>query len=186
VLESGELEKVGSSRTKSVNGRGLSATNADLRAAVAAKDFREDLLFRLNTVEIRLPALRDRKEDIPALAGYFLARYAARYRKQLRGIEPAALQAMLQYGWPGNVRELDHAVERAVLMARGSELEVGDLGLNPQKAALPSLDDMSLEMVESILIRKALGRAAGNVSHAADALGLSRGALYRRIEKYGL
>jgi DNA-binding NtrC family response regulator len=186
VLESGELEKVGSSRTKSVNVRVLSATNADLSAAVAAKDFREDLLFRLNTVEIRLPALRDRKEDIPALAGYFLARYAARYRKQLRGIEPAALQAMLQYGWPGNVRELDHAVERAVLMARGSELEVGDLGLNPQKAALPSLDDMSLEMVESILIRKALGRAAGNVSHAADALGLSRGALYRRIEKYGL
>ena len=186
VLESGELEKVGSSRTKSVNVRVLSATNADLRAAVAAKDFREDLLFRLNTVEIRLPALRDRKEDIPALAGYFLARYAARYRKQLRGIEPAALQAMLQYGWPGNVRELDHAIERAVLMARGSELELGDLGLNPQKAAVPSLDDMSLEMVESILIRKALGRAAGNVSHAADALGLSRGALYRRIEKYGL
>jgi DNA-binding NtrC family response regulator len=186
VLESGELEKVGSSRTKSVNVRVLSATNADLRAAVAAKDFREDLLFRLNTVEIRLPALRHRKEDIPALAGYFLARYAARYRKTLRGIEPAALQAMLQYAWPGNVRELDHAMERAVLMARGSELEVGDLGLNPQKAALPSLDDMSLEMVESILIRKALGRAAGNVSHAADALGLSRGALYRRIEKYGL
>ncbi len=186
VLESGELEKVGSSRTKSVDVRVLSATNADLRAACAAREFREDLLFRLNTVEIRLPALRERKEDIPALAGYFLSRYAARYRKALRGVEAAALQTMIQYAWPGNVRELDHCIERAVLMARGTELEAVDLGLNPQKAAVSSLDDMSLEMVESILIRKALGRAAGNVSHAADALGLSRGALYRRIEKYGL
>ena len=187
VLETGELEKVGSSRTKSVDVRVLSATNADLQASVIAKEFREDLLFRLNTVEIRLPALRDRKEDIPALAGHFLARYAGRYRKVLHGVEAAALQAMLQYAWPGNVRELDHTMERAVLMARGTEVEVGDLGLNPPKGgSATSLDDMSLEMVESVLIRKALGRANGNVSHAADALGLSRGALYRRIEKYGL
>lgn len=187
VLETGELEKVGSSRTKSVNVRVLSATNADLQASVAAREFREDLLFRLNTVEIRLPALRDRKEDIPALAGHFLARYAARYRKVLNGMEATALQAMIQYGWPGNVRELDHTMERAVLMTRGTEVEVGDLGLNPVKVGTAtSLDEMSLEMVESVLIRKALGRANGNVSHAADALGLSRGALYRRIEKYGL
>jgi DNA-binding NtrC family response regulator len=187
VLETGELEKVGSSRTKSVDVRVLSATNADLSASVIAKEFREDLLFRLNTVEIRLPALRDRKEDIPALAGHFLARYAARYRKVLHGVEASALQTMMAYAWPGNVRELDHTMERAVLMARGNEVEVGDLGLNPAKVGgASSLDDMSLEMVESVLIRKALGRANGNVSHAADALGLSRGALYRRIEKYGL
>jgi DNA-binding NtrC family response regulator len=164
----------------------LSATNADLRAECSAGRFREDLLFRLNTVEISLPPLRERREDIPALAGYFLARYSARYRRPIQGLEPAALQLMLHYHWPGNVRELDHTTERAILMARGDRIEAADLGLNTQRASTQSLDEMSLETVEAILIRKALARAAGNVSHAADALGLSRGALYRRIEKYGL
>ncbi len=186
VLETGQLERVGSSKTQTVNVRMLSATNADLRAECAAGNFREDLLFRLNTVEISLPPLRERREDIPALAGHFLARYAARYRRSIQGMEPTALQLMLHYSWPGNVRELDHTMERAVLMARGTRVESADLGLNGQRAAPQSLDDMSLEAVEAILIRKALTRASGNVSHAADALGLSRGALYRRMEKYGL
>jgi DNA-binding NtrC family response regulator len=186
VLETGELERVGSSKTQTVNVRMLSATNADLRAECAAGRFREDLLFRLNTVEISLPPLRERREDIPALAGYFLSRYSARYRRPIQGLEPAALQLMLHYHWPGNVRELDHTTERAILMARGDRIEAADLGLNTQRASTQSLDEMSLETVEAILIRKALARAAGNVSHAADALGLSRGALYRRIEKYGL
>jgi len=187
VLESGEMERVGSSKTQRVNVRMLSATNADLRAECAAGRFREDLLFRLNTVEIPLPPLRDRREDIPSLAGHFLARYAARYRRQIQGFEPAAMQQMLQYGWPGNVRELDHTTERAILMARGERIEAADLGLHMQRSGTASnLDEMSLETVEAILIRKALARANGNVSHAADALGLSRGALYRRIEKYGL
>lgn len=187
VLETGELERVGSSKTQKVNVRMLSATNADLRTECAAGRFREDLLFRLNTVEINLPPLRDRRDDIPALAAHFLARYAARYRRPLQGLEPAALQMLLNYGWPGNVRELDHTIERAVLMARGERIEPADLGLNAQRgAAVQSMDEMSLEAVEAVLIRKALARANGNVSHAADALGLSRGALYRRIEKYGL
>ena len=186
VLETGELERVGSSKTQTVNVRMLSATNADLRAECVAGRFREDLLFRLNTVEISLPPLRERREDIPALAGYFLSRYSARYRRPIQGLEPAALQLMLHYNWPGNVRELDQTTERAVLMARGDRIEAADLGLNAQRASTQSLDEMSLETVEAILIRKALARAAGNVSHAADALGLSRGALYRRIEKYGL
>jgi len=186
VLETGELERVGSSKTQKVDVRMLSATNADLRAEAAAGRFREDLLFRLNTVEISLPPLRERREDIPALAGHFLARYAARYRRPIEGLEPAALQMMLQYGWPGNVRELDHTIERSVLMARGQRIEPADLGLNAQRGTAQSMDEMSLEAVEAILIRKALARAGGNVSHAADALGLSRGALYRRIEKYGL
>ncbi|HMH11570.1 MAG TPA: sigma-54 dependent transcriptional regulator [Edaphobacter sp.] len=186
VLETGELERVGSSKTQTVNVRMLSATNADLRAECAAGRFREDLLFRLNTVEISLPPLRERREDIPSLAGYFLSRWSARYRRPIQGLEPAALQLMLHYNWPGNVRELDHTIERAVLMARGDRIEAADLGLNAQRASTQSLDEMSLETVEAILIRKALARAAGNVSHAADALGLSRGALYRRIEKYGL
>jgi DNA-binding NtrC family response regulator len=186
VLETGELERVGSSKTQRVNVRMLSATNADLRAECAAGRFREDLLFRLNTVEIALPPLRERREDIPELAAHFLARYAARYRRVILGLEPGALQMMLSYPWPGNVRELDHTIERAVLMARGERIDAPDLGLNTQRGAAQSMDDMSLEAVEAILIRKALARTGGNVSHAADALGLSRGALYRRIEKYGL
>ena len=187
VLETGELERVGSSRTQQVDVRILSATNANLRQECAEGRFREDLLFRLNTVEICLPPLRERREDIPALAGHFLARHAARYRRQIQGIEPAALQLMLQYAWPGNVRELDHTIERAVLMARGERIDASDLALNAQRVTgSPTLDDMSLEGVEAILIRKALARAGGNVSQAAEALGLSRGALYRRIEKYGL
>jgi DNA-binding NtrC family response regulator len=186
VLETGELERVGSSKTRRVDVRLLSATNADLNAEIEAGRFRADLLFRLNTVEIHLPPLRERREDIPPLAAHFLSRYAQRYRKQVAGIDPGALQAMLSYAWPGNVRELDHTLERAVLMARGPQIEVVDLGLNPARTASPSLDEMSLESVESILIRKALSRSAGNVSQAADALGLSRGALYRRMEKYGI
>jgi len=141
----------------------------------------------LNTVELVLPPLRDRREDIPALAGHFLARHATRYRRSIQGLEPGALQIMLQYAWPGNVRELDHTMERAVLMARGTHIEAADLALQGQRSTTPgAMDDMSLEAVEAILIRKALVRVGGNVSQAADALGLSRGALYRRIEKYGL
>ncbi|HYK35256.1 sigma-54 dependent transcriptional regulator [Alloacidobacterium sp.] len=186
VLETGEMERVGSSKTRRVNVRVLSATNADLHAEVEQGRFRGDLLFRLNTVEIHLPPLRDRREDIPLLAAHFLNRYASRYRKQMEGIDPAALQVMLQYPWPGNVRELDHTIERAVLMARGNRIEASDLGLNQTRASSQALEDMSLESVESILIRKALTRANGNVSQAAEALGLSRGALYRRMEKYGI
>ena len=187
VLETGELERVGSSRTQSVDVRVLSATNANLHQEASDGRFREDLLFRLNTVEINLPPLRERREDIPALAGHFLARHATRYRRAIHGLEPSALQLMLNYGWPGNVRELDHTIERAVLMARGERIDAADLALHAQRTTSPNtMDDLSLEAVEAILIRKALARVGGNVSQAADALGLSRGALYRRIEKYGL
>ena len=186
VLETGELERVGSSTTKKVDVRMLSATNADLLAEAEAGRFRADLLFRLNTVEIKLPALRERREDLPALAAHFMSKYATRYRRQIEGFEPAAMQSMLAHAWPGNVRELDHTMERAVLMARSTKVGVADLGLTAARATSQSLDDLSLESVEAILIRKALARAQGNVSHAAEALGLSRGALYRRIEKYGL
>src|ERR1700685_2978069 len=186
VLETGDLERVGSSQTRRVNVRLLSATNADLLEECAQGRFREDLLFRLNTVEIHLPPLRERREDIPLLAGHFLARYTARYRKPVTGFEPSALEAMFQHSWPGNVRELDHAIERAVLMARGPRILNSDLGLSHVRSSGQSLDELSLEAVESILIRKALARAGGNVSHAAEALGLSRGALYRRMEKYGI
>jgi DNA-binding NtrC family response regulator len=186
VLETGEIERVGSSRTKHVNVRVISATNSDLGAAIAAGLFREDLLFRLNTVEIHLPALRERREDIPALAAHFLSRYATRYRVQVRGFAPAAMQMMMQYAWPGNVRELEHTLERSVLMAHNDEVQVSDLGLNLQRPQGQNLEELSIEEVESILVRKALQRFHGNVSQAAEALGLSRGALYRRMERYGL
>ena len=186
VLEAGEIERVGSSRAVQVDVRVVSATNADLRAACASGQFREDLLFRLNTVEIHVPALRERREDIPALAGYFLSRYASRYRRPIQGFEPSALQLLMQYAWPGNVRELEHTLERAVLMCRGNEIQRADLGLDMLRPQSQNLEELSLESVEAILIRKALQRSQGNVSLAAETLGLSRGALYRRMEKYGL
>ena len=186
VLESREIERLGSSRTRRVDVRVVSATNADLRSACAAGQFREDLLFRLNTVELHVPALRERREDIPVLAVHFLTRYALRYRLKIMGFEASALQLLMQYSWPGNVRELDHTVERAVLMCRGSEVQRADLGLDALRSQNQNLEELSLESVEAILIRKALQRCQGNVSQAAEVLGLSRGALYRRMEKYGL
>jgi DNA-binding NtrC family response regulator len=186
VIESGEIERVGSSRGKKVDVRIIAATNANLQTAAQNGEFREDLLFRLNTVEIHLPALRERREDIPVLAMHFLSTYASRYRRQVQGFDPAALQMLLQYGWPGNVRELEHTMERAVLMCRAEQIQPADLGITMQRPGSQNLEELSLESVESILIRKALQRFQGNVSQAAEALGLSRGALYRRMEKYGL
>jgi DNA-binding NtrC family response regulator len=186
VLESGEMERVGSSKTRKLDVRVISATNANLDAEVAEGRFRADLLFRLNTVEIPLPPLRARREDIPLLAMNFLHRYAARYRKSAARFEPAAMQLMLEYPWPGNVRELDHATERAVLMSQEDAIRAGDLGLSWGRAPAKGIEDMSLEEVEALLIRKALARHAGNVTHAAEALGLGRSALYRRMQKYGL
>jgi len=186
VLETGEFERVGSSKTQRVNARIVSATNADIHAETTAGRFRQDLLFRLNTVEIRLPPLRDRREDIPLLASHFGRRYAARYRKAITGFAPDAMQALLGHPWPGNVRELDHTVERAVLMAEQSLVRARDLGLGAGADGVTPLDQMSLEDVERVLIQKALARAGGNVSDAAKALGLSRSALYRRLKHYGL
>jgi DNA-binding NtrC family response regulator len=187
VLETGEYERLGSSRTRKANVRLVSATNADVHAEVAAGRFRQDLLFRLNTIEIHLPALRERREDVPPLAAHFLERHALHYRKAITGFAADAMQALLEHAWPGNVRELDHAVERAVLLAAGSTVRAGDLGLRPAREGAPTrLEDMSLEDVECFLIKKAMARYDGNVSHAARALGLSRSALYRRLQRYGL
>jgi len=186
VLETGEMERVGSSRTRKVDVRVISATNADLHTESSQGKFREDLLFRLNTIEIHLPPLRERREDVPPLAMHFLAQYSRRYRKTISGFDSSALQVMLDYAWPGNVRELDHAVERGILMAQNNMIRASDLSLRPPREAPHKLEEMSLEDVESFLIKKALSRYSGNVSQAAEALGLSRSALYRRLEKYGL
>jgi DNA-binding NtrC family response regulator len=183
VLETGEMERVGSSRTHRVDVRILSATNANLHADSAQGRFRQDLLYRLNTVEIHLPPLRERKEDISLLATVHLAAMARRYRKEIKGFAPAALRALTDHPWPGNVRELMHVVERAVLMAHGDAIQPADLALRAP-AAPGRLEEMSIEEVEEFLIRKALARHDGNVSHAAEALGLSRSALYRRLQRY--
>lgn len=188
VLETGEFERVGSSQTRRVNVRVLSATNSNLSTEVEAGRFRQDLLFRLNTVEVRLPPLRERPEDIDALSDYFLRQHAQRYRKNTRGFDSSAVEMMRSYGWPGNVRELDHAIERGVLMARTEMVMAADLGLQPARDAggARRLEEMNLEDVERLLIQKALTRFGGNVSQAAEVLGLSRSALYRRMQKYEL
>ncbi len=188
VLETGEFERVGSSKTHKVDTRVLSATNADLHLEVAAGKFRQDLLFRLNTVEIHIPALRERREDITPLAEHFLRQHSARYRRPIEELTPGAVEALLAHSWPGNVRELDHVIERAVLMSSGGVVTAFDLALQPARDGGTSsrLDEMSLEDVERLLIKKALARFGGNANRAAEALGLSRSALYRRLQKYGL
>ncbi len=188
VLETGELERVGSSRTRKVDVRLIAATNADIRAEVEAGRFREDLFFRLNTIEIAIPPLRDRPEDIAPLAGHFLERHATRYGKPLEGFEPAATQVMRDYQWPGNVRELDHTIERAVLLARGPRIQGDELGLRPavRREDRTGMEDLTLEEAERFLIQNALRDNEGNVTEAASALGLSRSALYRRLKAHGL
>jgi len=186
VIETGEFERVGSSKTLHANVRIISATNANLADEVAAGRFRQDLLFRLNTIEIALPPLRDRREDIIPLANNFLRMHAQRYRKELVGFDETARDRLLQHSFPGNVRELDHVIERAILMARGSHLKAADLGLTTGGGESKSLEEMSLEEVEAFLIKKALARNNGNARKAAEALGLSRSAFYRRLQQYGL
>ncbi len=187
VLETGELERVGSSKTRTVDVRVLSATNSDLAQEVADGRFRQDLLYRLNTITLHLPPLRDRREDIPLLAHSFLERHAQRYRKSLRGFAETAIKALMAHPWPGNVRELDHAVERSVLMSTADEVRAPDLGLQEAgNDGLPVFEDMTLDEIEKLVIQKALTRHEGNVKQAAHTLGLSRSALYRRLERYEL
>jgi DNA-binding NtrC family response regulator len=186
TIETGEFERVGSSRTHRASVRLIAATNADLAAEVAAGRFRQDLLFRLNTIHLHLPPLRERREDIELLAQHFLKQHVARYHKGIAGFDETAVAAMRDYGWPGNVRELDHAVERGVLMAQGKTIRAPDLGLTVAREATPRLEEMSIEEVEAFLIKKTLARCDGNARRAAEDLGLSRSAFYRRLEKYGL
>jgi DNA-binding NtrC family response regulator len=186
VIETGEFERVGSSKTLHANVRIISATNSNLHDEVAAGRFRQDLLFRLNTIEIGLPALRDRKEDIMPLANNFLRMHAKRYRKELGGFDETARERLMSHPFPGNVRELDHVIERAVLMSTGLQIKARDLGLSTGGGDARGLEEMSLEEVEAYLIKKALARAGGNARQAAEALGLSRSAFYRRLQQYGL
>jgi DNA-binding NtrC family response regulator len=191
VLQTGEFHPVGSSRVRRADVRVLSATNVDVGEEVAAGRFREDLLYRLNTVEVRLPPLRERREDIPLLAAHFLERQAARYGRRVTFAQDAMV-ALLEHGWPGNIRELEHVVERALLLCAGDVVHQGDLLLGQGGArgsgreGGPRFDDLTLDEAERYLIQRALDRHAGNVSDAAKALGLSRSAFYRRLAHHGL
>ena len=186
VLETGEMERVGSSRTRRIDVRVISATNADLPAECTKGNFREDLLFRLNTVEIHIPLLCERREDILVLSSHFLNKYATRYSKNIKGFSADAISKLNEYAWPGNVRELDHTIQRAVIMCREEHIQTSHLGLqSSSRSKSADLGDMSLEQAEALLISKALARYSGNVSQAAEVLGLSRGTFYRRMEKYG-
>ncbi|MGH7554257.1 MAG: sigma-54-dependent transcriptional regulator, partial [Longimicrobiales bacterium] len=186
VLQTGEMQRVGSSRTVHVNVRVMAATNADIAAEIEAGRFREDVLYRLNTVEIALPPLRERKEDILSIGAHFLGMYATRYEKKISGFDQAAQSALLSHTWPGNVRELAHAVERAVLMSHGDRVSARDLGLQGRAEPGRTEEEMTLEEAEKAFIRKVLARHEGNVLAAAEQLGMSRSALYRRIQQYGL
>ena len=186
VLERGDLRRMGSSRVRRVDVRILSATNADLDEAVSRGDFRQDLLYRLNTVEIALPPLRHRPEDIPLLAAHFLAAHSARYDRPGLTLSREASRALLDHPWPGNVRELGHALERAVLMSAGPEVDAGDLLLRvPPETGVPWYE-LKLHEIERILIQKAMDRHGGNVTRAAERLGLSRSGLYRRLKRYNI
>ncbi len=186
LLETGEFERVGSSKTRQADARIISATNANLEEKVANGEFRQDLYFRLNTVTIEIPPLRERGDDVIRLAESFLKRYREKYRKNLTSFSKEANDLLNAYEWPGNIRELEHAVEKAVLLSEDGEIQANRLGLSSSKSNAASLDEMSLDDLEKHYIQKALRRYGGNATDAAKALGLSRSAFYRRLQRHEL
>ncbi len=188
ALQEREIRRVGAERTISVNARVVAATNRDLRAAVAAGAFREDLYFRLGGFVITVPPLRDRREDIPLLVHDFLRRAAQRVKKDVQAVSAEALTALMRYGWPGNVRELEHAVERAVIVARGDTIRPRDLPPEISQTAPRRVSDDSLDLHEQerAMIARALERFRGNRREAAEALKISTVTLWRRVKQYGL
>lgn len=188
AIQSHQITRIGSNKAKDVDIRLICATNISLAEMVEKQNFRQDLLYRINTIEIKLPPLRQRKEDIPLLAGHFLKLYRQKYRKEITGITEQAIEYLKEYAWPGNVRELEHAVERAVIMTDEKQLQKGDFlltSISGNEEIIPAAG-LNLEEVEKTVIRKAMLKSNGNISHAAEELGLTRASLYRRLEKYGL
>ena len=188
VLERREVNRVGSTKPIPIDVRLICATNNNIHQNVADGIFRQDLLYRINTVEIHLPALRERTGDIPLLADHFLKIYSRKYRKPIRNIQSSAIKKMNQYRWPGNVRELQHAIERAVIMCEGNSLGPDDFILSSgvKSSGGLELDSYNLDDIEKTVIEKVLKTNQGNVSQAASQLGLTRTSLYRRMEKHGL
>lgn len=188
VLERREITRVGANKSTPIDVRLVCATNNDIHKMVSEEEFRQDLLYRVNTVEIHLPPLRERTGDIPLLANHFLKIYSKKYRKKIKAISSEALKKLNQYPWPGNVRELQHAIERAIIMSDADILSPDDFFLSQptQKVGELSLDTFNLDEIEKHVIEKVLKQNQGNVTQAASQLGLTRTSLYRRMEKYGL
>jgi hypothetical protein len=188
VLQNRTVTRVGSNKVKPINVRVIAATNQNLFEAVKQRSFRQDLLYRINTIEIQLPALRDRPDDIEPLAMHFLQQFAQKYNRNVHSLRPSLLTEMYRYNWPGNIRELQHAVERAVIMAKNDTLQPEDFFFRDKNAASEELDfsTMNLDEMEKQLIIKALSKHYGNITEAAQELGLTRASLYRRLEKYNL
>lgn len=190
AVQNRKVNRVGSNKTIDVDIRLICATNMPLYEMVQKGEFRQDLLYRINTIELKLPALRERIDDIPLLAEHYLKDYAKKYNKDIYKFSEATLKRLEKYSWPGNVRELQHAVERAVIMSRDNILQPEDFFFNNNQPVRDkddiNLEQFNLEDVERILIRKVLAKHNGNITHAAQELGLTRSSLYRRLEKYGL
>jgi DNA-binding NtrC family response regulator len=188
VLETRLVTRLGSIKPLDIDIRLICASNMPIYEMVAKNEFRQDLLYRINTVEIQLPPLRERQEDIPLLIDHFVTYFANKYKKDIRNVSPVALKKLTKYQWPGNIRELRHAVERAVILAEEKVLQPFDFVFAERVEVEEGIafDDYNLETVEKTVIRKALQKHGGNISHAADELGLTRTSLYRRMEKYGL
>jgi len=188
VLQNREVTRVGSNKSIPIDIRLICATNMSIDNLISENRFRQDLLFRINTVEIHLPALQERDGDIALLANYFLEVYSRKYNKHISSISKATLQKLQSYNWPGNVRELQHAVERAVIMTENSVLQVDDFVLTTKTESDNSihLDSFNLNDVEKTVIQSMIKKCNGNISQAAKGLGLTRAALYRRMSKYGI
>ena len=186
AIEKQQIIRLGSTRHVPINVRLICATNADIHELVAAGEFRQDLLYRINTIELHIPPLRDRKGDIELLANHFLDRYKKKYKKDIKNISTSAIKKLNEYPWPGNVRELQHAIERAVILSSGFTLSPDDFILKPATAHRHKEMNLNLEHLEMNAIEIALKKSEGNMNQAAEMLGISRFTLYRKIEKYGL
>ncbi|MEO9886743.1 MAG: sigma-54 dependent transcriptional regulator [Balneola sp.] len=188
VLQNRKVNRVGSAKSKEIDIRLVCATNQSLNEMVAESKFRQDLLFRINTIEIQLPPLRDRIEDIEALTDHFIKLYSKKYKKEVSGCSKETIKKLEKHSWPGNVRELQHATERAVIMSESTILQPSDFLLTQEISDSEQVvfEDYNLEEVEKMVLRKALKKHEGNISKAAEELGLTRASLYRRMDKYGL
>jgi transcriptional regulator with PAS, ATPase and Fis domain len=189
ALQKREVTRIGSNQSLAIDIRLICATNMPIYEMVGENGFRQDLLYRINTVEIHLPPLRDREEDIPLLADHFLKMYNMKYRKNIKKIAPNTNKKLQKYAWPGNIRELQHAIERAIIMSDTDILSPDDfffLSQKPDTGITNEADNFNLDEVERSVIEKAVNRHNGNISKAAKDLGLTRASLYRRLEKYGL
>ncbi|MBN1625237.1 MAG: sigma-54-dependent Fis family transcriptional regulator [Deltaproteobacteria bacterium] len=188
ALETRHVTRLGSNKAVPIDIRLICATNMNISKMVKRNEFRQDLLYRINTVEIHLPPLREREDDLPLLAGHFLKIYCKKYNKPLKGMSPSTINKFMKYNWPGNVRELQHCIERAVILSDSDVLRPEDFFFSPVKSDEESVvfENYNLELVEKTVIRRAIDRHKGNISQAASELGLTRASLYRRMEKHGL